>query len=351
MTSETTPSHAEHADSGAIDLRAPKRQVVAIVGAASFLGENLIGMLEEDERIRRIVCLDLKAPRTAASRSRVYETDLTQPNAEERLAEIFAAEGVDTLVHLAFLPSPAHATAWAHELESVGTLHLVNACRRTRVRKIVMWSQTLLYGAHPTNPNFLSERHPLRASRDEPFFLDKLEAEQEVLRFGNPGQGRIVTVLRTAPILGPNVDNFLTRYLGRRLVPTVMGFDPLWQFLHEADAVTAFQLAVLRDAPGIYNITGDGVLPLHTVIRLAGGTALPLPRTLTRTMAGALWIAQLGEAPPSFCDYLQYLCVADGRAARQKLGFVPLYTSREAVIEFGSAQRLRDVRLLSERTA
>lgn len=352
MSHETTPSHAEDASGGsALERRAPDRQVVAITGASSFLGANLIEMLEEDERIRRIVCLDVKAPPSARSRSRLYDLDLTHPHAEEKLSETFAAEGVDTVVHLGFLTSPAHSRQYAHELESVGTLHLLNACRRTRVRKAVMWSQTLLYGAHATNPNFLSERHPLRAARSEPFFGDKLDAEEEVLRFGKPGQGRIATVLRMAPILGPNFESFLTRYLGRRLVPTVMGFDPLWQFLHEADAVAALRLAIVRDAPGVLNIVGDGVLPLHTVIRLVGRTALPLPRSLARGIASALWIAQLGEAPASFCDYLQYLCVADGRAAHARLGFSPLYTSREAVIEFGSAQRLRDVRLLAENVA
>jgi len=352
VSSETTPSHSlERVEFSTLGRLAPERRTVAITGAASFLGTNLVGMLEDDEAVRRIVCLDVKTPRTAASKSRAYELDLSLPGSEERVAEIYAAEAVDTVVHLAFLPSPTHTSAWAHELESVGTMHVLNACRRSRVRKIVMWSQTLLYGAHPTNPNFLSEQHPLRAPRTEPFFLDKIEAEQEVLRFGKPGQGLVATILRTAPILGPSVDTFLTRYLGRRLVPTVLGFDPLWQFVHEADAVAAFRLAVLRDAPGIFNITGDGVLPLHTVLRLVGRTALPLPLSLTRTMAGALWIAQLGEAPPSFCDFLQYLCVADGARAQKVLGFSPTYSSREAVIDFGSAQRLRDVRLLSESPA
>lgn len=325
--------------------------MVAITGACSFLGSNLVGMLEEDEAIRRIVCLDLKPPRTAGAKSRAYDMDLTLPSAEERLAEVFAAEGVDTVVHLAFLDSPTHTSAWAHELESVGTMHVLNACRRSRVRKIVMWSLTWLYGAHPTNPNFLSEKHALRPPRSEPFFLDKVSAEEEVLGFGKPGRGLVATVLRTAPILGPTVESFLTRYLSHPLVPTILGFDPLWQFLHEADAVAAFRLAVLRDAPGVFNITGEGVLPLHTVVRLVGRTSLPLPRSLTRTVTGALWIAQLGEAPPAFCDFLQYLCVADGSSAERALGFRPAYTSREAVIEFSSAQRLRDVRLLSESPA
>ena len=331
--------------------RSARRRSVAVTGAASFLGENLIGVLEEEPGVRSIASMDARPPRTAGPKTRIYDLDLTSPSAEERLAETFSAESVDTVVHLAFLASPTHATAFSHELESVGTMHVLNACLRTKVQKLVMWSQTLLYGAHPTNPNFLSEKHPLRARRSEPFLMDKIEAENEVLRFGRPGQGRTVTILRTAPIVGPTVDNFITRYLSHRAVPTVLGFDPLWQFLHEADAVSAFRLAVVREAPGVFNVAPEGVLPLGTAIRLAGRTALPLPRSIAGALVGALWIAQLAEAPPSFFDYLQYVCVADGRLAERVLGYRPLYTSREALIDYAGAQHLRDVKLLSETPA
>jgi UDP-glucose 4-epimerase len=325
--------------------------VVAITGAATFLGTNLVGLLEEEPGVRSVVAMDTHPPRTAGQKTRFYELDLTEPAAEERIAETLGAEGVDTVVHLAFLASPTHATAFSHEFESVGTMHVLNACRRTKVQKLVMWSQTLLYGAHPTNPNFLSEKHPLRARRTEPYLLDKIEAENEVMRFGKPGQGRIVTILRTAPMVGPTVDNFLTRYLSHRAVPTVLGFDPLMQFLHEADAISAFRLAVVRDAAGVFNVTPDGVLPLGLAIKLAGRTALPLPRPIANAVVGALWIAQVAEAPPTFFDYLQYVCVADGRLAQKVLGFRPLYSSREALTDYAGAQHLRDVNLLTETPA
>jgi UDP-glucose 4-epimerase len=324
---------------------------VALTGAASFLGKNLIGLLEEDERVGRIVTLDIARPSTAGHKTRVYDVDLTQPTAEERIAEILGAEQVDTLVHLAFLASPSHASAWAHELESVGTMHVLNACRRSEVKKLVMWSQTVLYGAHPTNPNFISERHPLRARREDLFFADKIEAENDVIRFGKPGRGRVTTILRTAPILGPTVNNYVTKYLSRRVVTTVLGFDPLMQFVHEADAIAAFKLAVDADVPGVFNVVADGVLPLSTVVRLAGRVALPLPRPLCNSLVSAMWLGHLSEAPPSFLDYLQYLCVADGEQAQTQMGFSPVYTTREAVIDFANAQHLRDVKLLSETPA
>src|SRR5690606_2022361 len=137
---------------------------------------------------------------------------------------ILSAEHADTLVHLAFMSSPSHGTALAHELESVGTRHVLVAARHASVRKVVMWSQTLLYGAQPSNPNFLTEKHPLRAPVSEPYFADKMEAEAEVARFAERTPHAVVTVLRTAPILGPTVHNFLTRYLARRVVPVAMGF-------------------------------------------------------------------------------------------------------------------------------
>jgi UDP-glucose 4-epimerase len=351
VSDERTFDYSPATGSSPLAARAPRQRVVAVTGAASFLGANLIGVLQEEDQIRTIVSMDSRPPHTAGAKTKVYELDLTHPAAEERMAETFAAEGVDTLIHLAFLPSPTHQSGYAHELESVGTMHVLNACRRSRVSKLVLWSQTFLYGAHPTNPNFLSEKHPLRARRTETFLADKIEAENEALRFGKPGRGRTVTILRTAPIIGPTVDNFLTRYLGHKLVPTVLGFDPLWQFLHEADAISAFRLAVIRDVPGVFNITPEGVLPLGTAIRLAGRSPFPLPRALASPMVGALWVAQIAEAPPAFFDYLQYVCVADGELARKVMGYRPLYTSREALTDFASAQHLRDVKLLSETPA
>jgi UDP-glucose 4-epimerase len=324
---------------------------VALTGASSFLGRNLVGVLEEDQETERIIAVDVKAPDVSGPKTRMYPVDLTTPAAEDRVAEILAAERVDTLLHLGFLSSPTHASAWAHELESVGTMHVLNAARKERLHKLVLWSQTILYGAHPTNPNFLTEEHPLRAAADEPFFADKIAAEREVNAYAQKARGTVVTILRTAPIVGPTVQNYITRYLAERLVITLMGFDPLWQFVHEVDAIAAFKLAIDRDVPGTYNIVGDGVLPLSKVVKLAGRTRMPLFHPVAETMIAAAWAAQAAYAPPSFLRYLRYLCIADGAKAEGVMGFRPEYTTREALLDYISAQRLRDVRLLQESPA
>ena len=323
-------------------------RVVAITGASSFLGKNLVGVLEEDPRTARIVAIDVKAPTTSGPKTRMYPVDLTAPASEERVAEILLAEGVDTLLHLAFLSSPTHATAWAHELESVGTMHVLNAARQVDLQKLILWSQTILYGAHPTNPNFLTERHPLRADADEPFFSDKIAAEREVASFAAKAKGTVVTILRTAPIVGPTVNNYITRYLAERFVITLLGFDPLWQFVHEVDAIAAFKLAIDRDFPGTFNIVGEGVLPISTAIKIAGRTSLPIFHPIAETLIAASWAAQAAYAPASFLRYLRYVSIADGEKAARVMGFRPAYTTREALLDYVSAQRLRDVRLLQE---
>lgn len=322
---------------------------MAVTGVDTVLGRNLIGLLEEDRSVASIVALDVVAPRTAGAKTRSYKIDLTQPSVDARIAEILKAEAVDTLVHLAFLEAPTHATAWEHELESVGTMHVLNACRAEPVDKFVLWSHTLLYGARPTNPNFLTEVHPLRGLQSSPPYIqDKLEAEHEVQRFAQASPDTIVTVLRLAPIVGPTAQSWVTRWLSHRMVPTAMGYDPLVQFLHEIDAVAAFKLAVDVDVAGTFNIVGQGVLPVSTVVKLAGRFSLPVPYFFARRAAALLWHTHLGDAPPAFVDLLRYLCVADGSRAREQLQFRPAYTTREAVLDFEGTLRMREARLLRE---
>jgi UDP-glucose 4-epimerase len=342
---------ALHQSSSPMRKRAARGgRCIAVTGANTFLGRNIVGVLEEDESVRRIVVIDVKNPNTSGAKTAFYECDLTQPAVESRVAEILHAEQVDALAHLAFAASPMQATAWAHELESVGTMHVLAACRKHRLRRLVVCSTVLVYGPQPTNPNFLNEDHPLNGLHGAPFVEDKIDVEQQVRKFADEQRGCCVTVLRMAPILGPTIRNYVVRWLSRRLVPTVMGHDPLIQFLHEVDAVAALKLALDRDVEGAFNIVGEGVLPISTVVRLAGRLGMPIPYPLFKRLAGLLWVAQLSEAPPAFVAALRYLCVADGTRARSLLGFRPVYSSRDAVLDFEGALRLREARLLHEAT-
>jgi UDP-glucose 4-epimerase len=342
---------AGSAQSGSGPVDAQKLRVVAVTGSASFLGTHLIGALEGSARVGKIISIDSTSPKSAAEKTSHYSVDLTERRVEDRLTEIFQAEQVDTVVHLAFHDNPNHHPDRSHYLESIGTMHIVGACRRASVRKFVLWSHTFLYGASPKNPCYLDEHRPLHADASEAFFRDKLQAERDALEFGRPGRGRVVTILRTAPIVGPGIDGFASRYLQQQRIVSILGFDPLWQFLHESDAVLALKRAVDADVPGVFNVAGDGVIPLSKVIRLLGRSSLPMPRTMAHFALGSLWVLRSSPLPASFVDYLQYSCVGDIERSRRQLGFVPIYSSHEAILDFAARLNLRDVQLLSETPA
>ncbi|HKP61292.1 MAG TPA: NAD-dependent epimerase/dehydratase family protein [Polyangiales bacterium] len=327
---------------------APGRgRVIAITGAMTFLGRSLVRMLAEADDVARVVVVDLENPDTAGPATTFYAVDLTQPGADARLAEILQAERIDTLVHLAFLEAPTPAVAWAHELESVGTMHVLRACHKHALRKLIVCSSFLVYGPHADNPNYLSEERPLRGLYGTPFVSDKIDVEQQVDRFRENHPRTAVTVLRLAALLGPSVRNHVVRWFSRTFVPTVLGYDPLLQFVHEVDALRALRLAIESDASGTYNIASSGVLPLSTVIRLSGGLSFPLPYWALRRLGGVMWGAQLCEAPPGFAALLRYLCVVDTTRARQHLGFSPDFSTRDAVLDFDAAKRARSSKLLS----
>jgi UDP-glucose 4-epimerase len=315
-------------------------RVVAITGACTFLGTELIRRLEEDPRYSRVLALDVRpppvplAPGDPSAKTRFVKIDLTQPTIDAEIATLLDREGVDTVLHGAFLSHPTHASEWAHELEDVGTMHVLNACASTQPARLVMMSTTMVYGAHPQNPNFLTEDAELRGHRDSRFVNDKVRAENQVARFAREHAATRVAVLRFAPVLGPTISNMFTKFLSRSVAPVMMGHDPLLQFVHEQDAAWALKLAIDTPVEGPFNIVGKGVLPYTTVLALLGRVPLPMPRLIARQLTKILWTTQIVGSPPSFLDFLLYLCVADGARARRELGFAPRLSIKRTILDF-----------------
>ncbi len=313
----------------------PEQRVVAVTGAYSYVGAELIKRLERDRRYYKVLAVDIRKPTFPLHKTQFHKVDLTIPTADADLASLWRREGVDTVVHAAFLAAPTHAAAWAHELESIGTMHVLNAAAECQVRKLVVWSQTLVYGAHPLNPNFLSEEHELRGEATKSRYVrDKVEVERQVRRFRKENPETVVTVLRTAATLGPTIRNFATRFFARPVAPLLMGYDPLMQFVHESDVTDAFVRAVDGDLSGEFNIVGHGVLPYSTILAMMGKVPLPMPHFVAHPISRLLWASQIFDSPPNFLDFLRFLCVADGAKAERVMGFAPRYDIKAIIHDF-----------------
>ncbi|HEV7500117.1 MAG TPA: NAD-dependent epimerase/dehydratase family protein, partial [Vicinamibacteria bacterium] len=196
---------------------------------------------------------------------------------------------------------------------------------------VVLRSFTAVYGARGHNPNFLTEDHPLQPNPSLSWVRDKLEAEQHAVAFARRYPEMSVTRLRFAPLLGPGVHTFYTRVFDHRVVPILMGYDPLVQLLHPEDAVTAFLAAIDAGPGGAYNVVPSRPLPLLTAYHLAAKVPVSVPHPIAYAGADLLWAAGLGVAPGAFVDYARYSFVVDGDKARRELGFTARHSSRDAL--------------------
>jgi UDP-glucose 4-epimerase len=305
----------------------------AVTGIASFLGSRVLRGLVEGRGPEAVITVDIASPPEALG-VRHHGLDFTQPGSDQRLLELLRAEEVDTVVHCAFFTNPRRDTSHAHELESIGTLNLLAAAAAAGVSRVIVRSFTAVYGARGQNPNFLTEDHPLPPSPSLPWVRDKLEAEQHAAAFARRYPGLSVTVLRFAPLLGPGVHNFYTRIFDHRVVPLLMGYDPLVQLLHPDDAVSAFLAAIERAPGGAFNVVPSRPIPILTAYHLAEKIPAFVPHPIAYAGADLLWAVGLGAAPGGFVDYVRHLFVADGEKARTGIGFTPRWSSRDSVTAY-----------------
>ncbi|HEY5656920.1 MAG TPA: NAD-dependent epimerase/dehydratase family protein [Myxococcota bacterium] len=317
--------------------------VIAVTGLRTFVGRGVVERLLARPAAPRVVGLDWRRPFRLDERVRFHRIDLTEPTADCRFAEILEREGVEAVVHAAFRTNPTADLEQDHELDTIGSLHVMHACAAVKVRRLVVASSTMLYGPWPDNPNFLSEAHPLRGHPGAHAVRDRIEMESLLSDWCARYPDAEVTVLRPCWITGPTYWNHVVRYFALPVVPKPLGYDPLFQFVHEDDVLDAFERAIAHGSPGVYNVVGSGVLPLTTLLRLGGKRMLPLPRALLHRLAHHPTRRQTGDPPEAFYDYLRYLWVADGRRGWDAFG-EPVYTTREAWISFVSSRRMRRYR-------
>ncbi len=311
-----------------------------LTGTSGFLGSNLLKRLKDDRRYKRVVAVDIEKPPVKTNKLKFYRIDLTHPRADEMLYEVMIGEKPDTVVHSGFYQRPIEDTTYAHELTSIGTMHILSACAEAAIRKIVVASRTLVYGAQYDNPHYMDEDHPPRPNMEFEFQVDKIEVERQLLRFWNSNPNTLVTVLRHCSIMGPSVSNCWTRYLSMSACPTVLGYNPLIQFISEDDVLDAFKIAIDGDYHGVFNIVGSRAIPLSMILKLANKPRLPMPRCAAENLLRALWIAKAGPFPPEQLDFLRYQYLADGSRAKEVLGFEAKKTAWKALEEFLEVKRL-----------
>lgn len=311
-------------------------RVVAVTGAFGSLGRRFVRLLEADDDVERIVAIDVRNAIDGATKDgeptdpqsylaahgklSAHNVDLTEAGAGRELATVLRQERVGSVVHLAFLSNPVHALEMAHELETIGTLYVAHAAVEAGVSSVLSLSSAMCYGARPDNPAWITEEQPLRPPQSRTL-RDKAEADAAMLKLGAEHPEIAVSVARVGAVLGSASDHFWTRTLSRRVVPAVLGYDPLVQMMGVDDACLALHALWKAKAKGPFSVVGRGVLPWSHVVTRLGKASLPLPSGVGQSLVGALWSAQLIDMPRQFLDYLRWPWVCDGERMRATTGW------------------------------
>jgi len=312
---------------------------ILVTGAATWTGGRLIQRLERRAGVE-VFAVDEMAPRLDySSHFRMVELDRLE----------FAHHVLDiephVVVHLQTVDRAAElGKSRAHEAAVIGAQTLAGAIGRSAsIERVIVKSDAAIYGTSPRSPSvYLEDMEP--HGRRGRYARDLSEMER-FFSATTDAHGVGLTVVRFANIVGTDVANPISTYLRMPVVPSLLGFDPRLQLIHEDDAVRALEHAVFRDVHGIINVAAAGQLYLSHVLRLGRRIPQPLPR---RGLEAAMkLLRRSGHAlPPHLQDVLRHGLVIDTTRMKSEMGFTPRLTCRQTVLAtFGRIDPLRvDVR-------
>lgn len=254
---------------------------VLVTGGAGFIGSHVVeALLEANHEVVVVDNLSTGKEENLPPGVPLYKADITDPGIEDIFQEIRPRALIHQAAQVA-VPVSLRDPVFDANVNIIGTLNLLEACRKYGVEKMVFASSAAVYG----NPKYLpvDEEHPLRPLSG--YGISKhtveryLEAYQELY-------GLRWTALRYANIYGPRQDAlgeggvvaiFIDKLLSNQRAVIFGDGEQTRDFVYVKDAATANLLALEHGDNQILNIsTGQAstVNELYTLIRQEVGSPL-----------------------------------------------------------------------------
>ena len=295
-----------------------------VTGGAGFIGSNLVrALVAEGQEVTILDNLQsgYRINVDGSARVRFIEGDVRR---EQDVAR--AMEGCETVFHLAAsvgnkrsIDSPIDDA----EINVIGTLRVLEAARRAKVKKIVASSSAGIFGELRTLP--IREDHPIEP--DSPYGCSKLCEEKQCLAYAKL-YGIDVVCLRYFNVYGPNqrfdaygnvIPIFVFRLLRGEGIEIYGDGEQTRDFVNVADVVQA----------NIKAARGVGVWGAYN---LGSGTRVSINRLveLIATASGIQPRVQRGPMRPG--DVRDSL--ADISKARTTLGYEPAVPLVDGLAEY-----------------
>ncbi len=298
-----------------------KQKTALILGISGGLAQITAKVLRRENPELRIIGVDnrpiSKLPELSGV---VYKKLRYSRNDFERL---FRSYKFDYVFHLGRMThaksNPRASLAQRLDLNVMGTNRILELSLEHNIKKLIMLSTWHVYGAFPDNSIFINENSLLRASIQNADLRDVVEMDQLSTNFMWKNQAEIETVVfRPCSIIGPTIQNSMTKYLTNNFAPVGIDYDPMMQFIHEYDMAKVLSRALKSIPTGIYNVAPDDFISIQDAKKFITPKALPFSIIALEGIAKI--INQTSWSVPSYLiDYLKYPCLLSNKELQKHL--------------------------------
>ncbi len=301
---------------------------VLVTGISGKLG-RLVG-LELLRRGYQVVGIDRRPWPGGPEGVEVHQVDIRKRPAED----VFRTYPPDAAIHMATVTHLVTKTPDRMRVNLYGTRAFIHHCHEYGVKQAIFAGRHTFYGAAADSPLYHTEDEPPISAHAFPELADLVAADLYAASALWRYPEIATAVLRLVYTLGPSQHGTLAAFLKGPRVPLVMGFDPLFHFIHEQDAAEAIVTTLAHKLHGIFNVSGPTPVPLSTIVKAAGRRPLPMPEALFKLGLGRLGLPLL---PDAAVDHLKYPIVVDSDTFKRATGFRHSYDERETIQTFRSS--------------
>jgi len=301
---------------------------VLIPGIAGLLARKVAMRLLHDGH--EVIGVDPRGWPGAPNEIELHAVDIRKRGAED----VFRKRRPQAVIHMATVSALQVSSEERYRINLGGTRAVFEHCAEYGVEELVFVGRHTYYGAGPDAPLYHTEAEPPQELGSYPELADLVAADLYAANALWRLPKLSTAVLRVCYTLGPSGHATLADFLRGRFVPMVLGFDPLFHFMHEDDAAEAIALALAKKLRGVYNVAGPQPLPLSVIAREAGRTPLPLPETLLSLLLGRAGLPRLSRGALA---HIKYPIVVDAASFRAETGFAHRFDELTTVQTFADA--------------
>jgi UDP-glucose 4-epimerase len=256
-----------------------------------------------------------------------HQVDIRKRAAED----VFRKHRPEGVIHMATVTHLTEQSEDRYRINLQGTRAVFDHAKDHGGQALVFVGRHTYYGASPEAPLYHREDDPPMGLSAFAELADLVAADL----YAGSALWRLpqiaTTVLRLCYTLGPARTGTLATFLKGPNVPTVMGFDPLYQMIHERDAAVAIVTALEKRLRGVYNVAGPPPLPLSLLIRHTGRRNIPVPEPLFRLALGRFGLPTL---PAGALAHIKYPVVIDASAFKEATGFAHAHDEEQTMREY-----------------